>query len=248
MTPTEIINVAKKRVKNNTTGIDWNNLFAITIDDIFTRKQWKFAQSQLEYQHPASTFSYELDDNAIQLALFKIKTIGFTMSFTVGGGGELIPDANTAVELDYEPLQRFMYMYPDQIQDGTPRIYTELRGNDGTNGLMIGIYPRPSSNAAVYIRGDFKPAYTIDTNPMPILPVQFHRLVSYGIIMHAADEAGQDKLSLKAERWYEQGIDRLDTWDIRNQKYLVERKSYEDGLIRKGPYYPDNFARGTRPR
>ena len=232
MTGDGIITMAKKRLKNASNSIDWNSIFAIVIDDLFTRKEWKFAQKTITFVQLASTFEKQFSANATEKALNHIKSIRYL-------------SGTNSRELDYVPMQRFRTLYPDENEGGTPELYTELLANDGTNGMKIGIYPQLGSLTTFSIDGGFIPSYIIDTNPLPILPVQFHRLVFHGVVMHAADEAGQDKLSAKAERWYEMGIDKLDTWDIKNHKYLVNRKPYDDPSLfnRRGPFYPDNFPR-----
>lgn len=244
MSPNEIITVAKKRIKNSGSAIDWNSLYAMIIDDIFTRKTWKFAQGELNYIHSQNLFEKQFNDDMVELSLSKIKSIRLTTSYTIGGGVP-VPVPNTTRELDYEPLQRFMYLYPDQTIQGIPFVYTELFENDGTSGKKIGVYYLPSSDASVWVHGDFIPTYTINSAPMPILPIQFHRLVSYGLIMHAADEMGQDKLSAKAEKWFEMGIARMDIWDTRNGKYHMTKMSEEGPLPpRKGPFFPENYPFG----
>lgn len=240
MTPNEIITIAKKRLKNFSSSIDWDTLYGIVIDDIFTRKQWKFAQGELNYIHFQSTFDKEFKDTAAEKALMKIKSVRVSTNYAPGP----IPLGNIGRPLEYIPMQRFMSLYPDHNIEGIPYCFTEITGGDGTNGMHIGLYYVPNSDVAVWVIGDFIPAYVINDNPMPILPLQFHRIVSFGLIMHGADEAGQDKLSARAERWYETGLARMDTWDIKNGVYHMKRLSDEgDGYFRTGPFFPENYPR-----
>lgn len=322
MSPDQIISLAQKKMKQSASTIDWNSYYAIVIDDIFTRKQWKFAQVSSGYIQLASasrkvfsgystslttvtngttlltsvglfvppiivgqvisgpgivlgttivtintpssiTMSIAATDSTsnsrtftgdptLELSVNKLKALAYSMNFT-GSGTALSPfviDKGSVRPIMYVPLQRYREGIPDggiSVTTGNPMYYTEIRANDGTSGLDISIWPAPSSNVCVLWTADCIPSYAVNSSPMPILPLQFHRLVYYGIVREAAEEIGQDRLATKAANMFDQGIARLDIWDSKNPKYNVQRLPYDDefmggyGYAGPGPIFPSNF-------
>jgi hypothetical protein len=243
-TPNEIILKAQKKVKTKTTGIDWNSLYAEIIDEIFTFKPWRFARKEINYTQPQQTFDYQFNHTPEELALNKPISAYYTLQFAIGGGGTPTPTSNTSHELVYYPYSDFISDFPDHSLPGMPKYITIITDNDGTNGLHIGTYPQPTSDMATWIYGDFIPSYTINDLQMPILPVQFHSVVSYGIIREAADELGQETLSMKYGQRFSLGIARMDDWDRRNPIYKPRLKPYGGSSIRKGPFLPPNYPVG----
>jgi hypothetical protein len=243
MTGNEILALVKKRIKNTSSTIDWDSLFQIIIDDIFSREQWKFAQRQLNYIHTGNVFEKTFDADPDELALSKIKSIRVVSSLAFPGP---IPGTSTARALQYIPLQRFMDLYPEQVEVGEQWCWTELHSGDGSNGKQIGIYMLASDDFSVWIDGDFIPVINIGDSPIPILPKQFHRLVFYGVTMLAAEETGLDKLAIQSERRYEQGISLMQTWNMRMPAYWPVKRPYDSDITtRKGPFFPSNFPFGV---
>lgn len=240
MTPNEIIVLAQKRVKDSSTNLDWNMFYRIVIDEIFSEKVWKFARKELNYIHPASVSNKVFNATATEKALNEIIEIRFTTSYTVVGGVPQ-PGAGTVEILDYLTPSEFREQYLDNLSPGKPECYTVLMDNDGTNGMTIAIGPIPNASTAIFIDGDFIPSYTINSSPMPILPVQFHRMVIDGIIHYAAEEKGQIRMSATSRARFERALARLDLWDIRNSKHRPVLKSYTR-TRRRGPFFPSNYG------
>lgn len=243
MTGNEVLSLCKRKIKNNSTAVDWETYFQLVVDDIFGRKVWKFSQRQLMYIHPQNIFEKTFDADSVELSLTKINSIRCTRSFA---GNPPVPVTGTSNPLDYIPLQRFMKLYPEQTEYFDQLCWTELHEGDGSTGKQIGIYGLSADDFAVWIDGDFIPTININDGEIPILPRQFHRLIYFGVVMHAADDNGQDKLSLRAERWYERGIDQLIDWDRRNPAFWPVKRAYDQDLpARNGPYFPSNFPMGV---
>lgn len=240
MTGNGIVTLAKSKVKDALSSFDWNTYFAMVIDEIFSAKEWRFARQEMNYIHSASTFEYQMSTTVTEKALNKLIGAYYTTAYTLVLGVP-VPTANTSQPLEYWPYSDFIRAYPDHQTDGQPDTITEIIANDGTNGMKIGLYPRPSSDAAVWIYGDFKPSYTIDGNPLPILPLQFHRLVYLGLVREAADDKGRDKLYAKAARDFDKVMGELDDWDRRQPIYRPRFQEYTSSPIRKRPFYPSNF-------
>ena len=240
--------LAQARVKNtNTTNYDWNSFFGFVTDEVFSAREWRFARKQLNYIHPQQTFEKTFNLTTTEKSLNKVISLRYTSSYTIVMGVP-VPVSNSSYELDFKPLQEFMYWYPDQITAGDPFCYTELHGNDGTNGMQIGIYYLPTTDIAVWIDGIFIPSYDINTQGnlvIPILPVQFHRLYVYGMASLAASQAGQDRLFGTERKLFELTLNQLVRYDAANPKHKLFRRSIEDSnLERKGPFFPANFPRG----
>lgn len=243
MTPNEIIAKAQKKVKTGTSKVDWDSLYQEIIDEIFTFKPWRFARREINYVHPQQTFDYQFNHTPEEKALNKLIAVYYTLQFSIGGGGTPTATTNSAGVLKYYPYADFLNDFPDHTIPGNPRYVTIVSDNDGTNGMHIGIYNTPTSEAAIWVYGDFIPSYTIDNNPMPILPLQFHSIVSYGIIESAADELGQGKLAAKYGRRFKEGIARLDDWDRRNPIYQPRFKEATRYNYRS-PRLPGNYPMG----
>jgi hypothetical protein len=179
-----------------------------------------------------------------ELALNKIVSLRFTTSYSIVMGVP-VPASNSSLELDFKPLQAFMYMYPDQIVDGVPECYTILHENDGLSGMQIGLYPRPFQDASVWIDGIFIPAIILDTNEIPILPVQFHRMLVFGMASMAASQAGQDALFKRERAFFDRYLADLVAWDAKNAKHIMTKQSIDyPSRDRKGPFFPGDFPRG----
>lgn len=241
MTPNEIILKAQKRVGTQTLNIDWNGFYGIVIDEIFTEKEWRFARREINVIHFQGLFDKQFNAGSDEISLNKPITVFATSQFALVGGVP-IPAGGTVYELEYMPYSTFIQEYPDHTQPGLPLVYTILADNDGISGIHWGVYPIPSDDMALWVWGDFIPAYTIDNNPMPILPKQFHRIVLDGLIMYAAEEAGKDSLSNKAERRFRYGISKLDAWD---RKVPASKPRFRPYMVRRiGPKlvnWPSNF-------
>ena len=247
MTGNEIVALAKKRLRNDSDGIDWNTHFANVIDEIFTFKTFKFSHNELAYVHSQQTFEKRFDADATELSLNKIITIYYTISYALVGGIP-VPTGNSGKALTYVPYGEFLRMEPDHIRQGYPEVWTIVFENDGKSGIQIGIFPLPLADAAVWIYGEFIPSYAIDGNQLAILPRQFHRLVVDGLIYYGGEEAGQDKLSGTARRRFERGLDNLDFWDSRNPGYIPIFQRRPLGQSGRAIItMPDSFASG-RPR
>src|SRR6185312_5533279 len=212
MTPNQIISRAKAKLRTNTSNIEWDMLFAEAIDIIFGEKPWKFARREINYIHSQQTFEKQFSDTSDELALNKIASAYYATSYAVVGGA-VVPTGGTVKNLEYCPYATFNRLNPDHTLNGNPDILTIIRDNDGTNGMQIGIFRRPVADISIWIYGDFIPSYTINDNPLPILPLQFHRLVYYIIVHLAAIETGQDKLAGWGEKMYAGGLVKLDNWD-----------------------------------
>lgn len=241
MTGNEIVTLAKKRIQDTSNSVDWNSLFAMTIDEIFTEKRWRFARQELNYIHPQSVGDYQFNTTPTELALNRILEMRVTTSYTIVMGVP-IPVANTQTIIDYLPMPEFRELYLDNIVEGTPLHFTIVTDNDGTNGMHIVVGPAPNTDAAIWIDGDFIPSYSIDANPMPILPKQFHRMVVDGIVHLAAEERDLPKKSAVARRRFEVALAKLDLWDVRNSKHNPVLKPYSR-TPRRGPFFPAEFGR-----
>lgn len=241
MTPNQILTKAKKRVRTNTANLDWTGFYEDVIDEIFSKKPWKFARREINYIHPQQTFEKTFDADATELSLNKLVSAYYTLSYITGGMGPPVPTAGSSKNLEYIPYYEFNRYYPDHTLDGYPDYITIIKDNDGLNGMQIGIFRRPVSDAAIWIYGDFIPTYVINDTPMPILPKQFHRIVTYGVIAYAAEENGQDSLSNKAYAKFTKGLIELDEWDRMNPIYKPVFQPYDNTIIRKGPRFPYNY-------
>lgn len=240
MTPNQIIGKAKKRVRTNTSNLDWNGFYEDVIDEIFSKKTWKFAKREINYIHPQQTFEYTFNATPDELALNKIASAYYARSYA-DVGGVIVPTTGSVDHLDYSPYTTFNKYNPDHTLDGYPELLTLIRDNDGTNGMQIGLFRRPVADVAVWIYGDFIPSYTINDNPMPILPKQFHRIVVDGVIHYAAEENGQEKLSIISRKRFELGLSELDDWDRTNPIYKPQFQPYDRSRVRRAPRYPDNY-------
>lgn len=241
MTPNGIITLAQKRVKDSTSSLDWNSLYAMVIDEIFSEKVWKFARKELNYIHPALTVNKVFNATATEKSLNEIIEIRFTTSYTLVAGVPQ-PGAGTVEILDYLTVSEFRSLYLDNATPGRPMHYTKVIDNDGTNGMTIAIGPVPNASTAIWVDGDFIPSYTINSSPMPILPLQFHRMVVDGIVHLAAEEKGMERMSAISRRRFELALGKLDLWDIRNSKHRPVLKPYQRGF-RSGPFFPSNYPK-----
>lgn len=239
MTGNEILSLAKKRVKSTNTQVEWAKFYAMVIDEIFSERQWKFARQTLYYIHGASTFEKIFNETTIEKSLSGIINVVMTSNFAIVGGVP-IPVSNTGRDLVYYPYQDFLHDFPVQTEDGDPLYFTIINTNDGLNGMQIGIYPRPVQESAVWVHGDFIPAYVISDDEMPILPKQFHRMVVDGVIRYAAEELDLPKISRPAESRFLIALEKLKKWDNRNHAYFPIRKPYAQ-ISRKGPAFPTNY-------
>jgi hypothetical protein len=241
VSPNQIIALAQKRVKDSSSNLDWNAFYAMVIDEIFSEKIWKFARNELIYIHSAAIANKVFNATVLEKALNKIIQMRFTTSYTLVGGIPQ-PASGTVGTIKYLPVSQFRDLYLDNLPPGQPLHYTILVDNDGTNGMTIALGPVPNASAAIWIDGDFIPSYTINSSPMPILPLQFHRMVLDGVIKYAADEKGMEAIEAKAERRFNIALAKLDLWDIRNTKNRPVLQPYNQS-IRKGPFFPSNFPR-----
>lgn len=241
MTPNQIITKAKKRVRTNTTNLDWSGFFEDTIDEIFGKKPWRFARKEINYIHPQSTFDKIFNADAVELSLNHIISAYYTLSFAPGGGGQPVAQTGTSRELEYIPYIELNKYHPDHMIDGYPDYLTIIQDSDNVSGMHIGIYRRPVSDCAIWIYGDFIPSYTINDNPMPILPKQFHRIVVERIVSFAAEENGQDALMGRAYNKFLKGMEDLDNWDRTNPVYKPAFQPYDRDVVRKGPRFPYNY-------
>lgn len=241
MTPNQILTRAKRRVKTNTSNLDWEAFYEIVIDEIFRKKPWRFARREINYVHFQQVFEKTFDDDSEELALTHIVSAYYARSYALGGSGELIPVTGTVHPLTYCPYIIFNQYNPDHTLDGYPELITIIRDNDGTNGMQIGIFRRPVSDMPIWIYGDFIPSYNIDDNPMPILPKQFHSMVIDGVIHYAAEENGQEKLSNRARQRFDLAMGQLDDWDRMNPIYQPRFQPYNNQFNLKHPRFPDNY-------
>ena len=241
MTPNQILTKAKKRVRTNTSNLDWEGFYADTIDEIFSYKPWRFARREINYIHPQQTFEYQMNHSADELALNKLISMYYSSQYVIDGGGAIIASSGSFRPLEYMPYTTLNELYPDHQIDGYPELITLIMDNDGTNGMQIGLLRRPVADIAVWIYGDFIPSYTINDSPMPILPKQFHRLVVHGVVHQAAEESGLEKLAAKHLAMFERVILQMDEWDRSNPIYKPQFQPYERSVIRKGPRFPDNY-------
>ena len=256
MTPEGIITAAKKRSKDTTSNLDWNLFFQITIDRIFGYRVWKFATNEFNYIHSVGVAEKTFSATATERALNHIRSIRLTTSYT-DVLGIPVPASGTAHTLDVVTPQEFFARYPDNVVEGEPQIATIRVNNDGTNGMQISIAPLPNIDSAVWVFGDFIPAYTIDTNPMPILPLQFHWLVVDGVASLACEELGKPALSgrLSERVWGVEtggrvvrrgGIHTLEDWDRKNPAHKPRLSSDRRYDSFRGPSLPENFDRRSR--
>lgn len=241
MTPNQIITKAKKRVRTNTANLDWPGFYEDVIDEIFSKKPWRFARKEINYIHPQQTFEKTFNADSTELSLNHIISAYYTLSFASGGLGPPVAQTGTSRELEYIPYIELNKYHPDHMIDGYPDYITIIRDSDNVSGMQIGIYRRPVSDAAIWVYGDFIPSYVINDNPMPILPKQFHRIVVYGVVAYAAEENGQDQLSNKAYAKFSKGLAELDDWDRTNPIYKPAFQPYDRDVIRKGPRFPYNY-------
>lgn len=241
MTGNVIKGLAQKRVRDTSTNVDWDNLFRIVIDEIFTHATWRFARLEISYVHPQN-FEYRFNHDATELALNKIYSARMTTSYTLVAGVP-VPVTNTALDLVYLPYKDFVNEFPDHIDKGDPEVFTIIEENDGIRGMQIGLYRVPSSDAAVWIFGEFMPSYTIGASEIAILPKQFHRLIIDGLVHYAAEELAKERLAVSARARFELGKRQLETWDLRNPAFHPIRKPYTR-TTGKGPFFPGNFQRG----
>lgn len=241
MSPNQILTRAKGRIRTNTANLPWNDFFEMAIDDIFRKNVWRFSRQELNYIHPQQTFEYIFNHDSTELSLNKLVSAYYARDHTLDGGGVPIPVSGTVFPLDYCPYAIFNSYNPDHTLDGYPDNIVLIRDNDGTNGMQIGIFRRPVQDIPIWIYGDFIPSYTIDSNPLPILPKQFHNMVLDRVIYYAAEENGQEKLSLKAKARFDEAMIDLDNWDRRNPIYRPRFQPYTEGTFLKRPRWPDNY-------
>lgn len=243
MTGNQVKTLVQRRVRDSTTNILWDLLFNMAVDRIFTKRIFKFSRTTLNYIHPQSTFEKTFDGDPTELSLVKIINCTMTTSFSMVGGVPT-PASNSAIDLDFVPYHDFVREYPDQLTDGTPSVFTEIRGSDGSTGMQIGIYERPNADAAVWIYGDFIPFIGINDDPIPILPNQFHDLIFEGVLAQAAEEAGKERLCAKAEYRFARRLNELIEWDSRQPSHHPVLHRY-GGARRSGPFFPGNFDRSV---
>lgn len=246
MTGNLIKTLTQRRVGTATTKIDWNSLFAIGVDEIFTHRTWRFARKQINYIHQQGVFEKTFNGDAVELALNKPISVSMTTSYSIVGGAP-VPVAGTALDLGYVTYRDFVRYIPEQTQSGTPECWTEIVTADGTNGLQIGLFPVPDADAAVWVWGDFKPVINLDGNQIPILPMQFHRLLLWFCISETAEEAGKTKLADRNRVKFLNGLAKLEEWDCTQPAYEPIRRPYNFGS-RLGPIFPSNFPEGVARR
>lgn len=239
MTPNEMITLAKKRVKDAT--VDWPSLYQFAINKIFTKRPFKFARGEINYTHLQHTYDKSFNNTTTEKCLDKIISARGTTSFSIGPGGVPTPVSNTAIPLEYIPIQKFLLDHPDPVQEGIPFCYTVISDNDGTTGLHIGLYYIPTSDFTVWITGQFKPQYAIDNNPMLVLPDQFHDMPVDWMIHLGAEEAGKTKLSTSAKVRFDERMLELITWDRTVPDYHPKMRSR--GSSRQTILFPPEFDR-----
>lgn len=244
MTPNLIISLAQKRVKNSSDNVLWNDIFGIVMNDIFTDNPgFKFARGEFNYIHSQSTFEKIFDDDAVQLALNKIINIRYTTSYTLFGGIP-IPTANSTNPLIFKPLQEFREDFPDEQLDGTPEWWTEVDPGDGSTGMQIGIFRRPTVDAAVWVDGYFIPTYVIGATELPFLPKQFHSMVIDGIAGYAAEELGMAALSTTNFKRFQYKLAKLKLWDSHNPSHKMKIGA-RGGSGKLRLYLPGDFPLGV---
>lgn len=247
MTPNEVISKAQKRVKTSSGDVDWNSLYAEALDMVFSRKPggYKFARQEINYIHPQNSFNYQFNHSNTEKSLNKIISMYYTLQWTIIGGTP-VPTANTCRYLKYYAYMDFLQKYPSHTVTGRPSCWTEISSADGTNGALIGIYNIPTDDIAVWVYGDFKPSYTVDANPIPILPLQFHRGLAHAVGMLAAMELGQTNTKRDLETMYNQTMAELDLYDSKNPAFQPVFEPSDVGTRIGEPSLPPNFPRSTR--
>lgn len=241
MTGNLIKSLAQKRVRDSSSNVDWDSLFAVVIDEIFTHAPWKFARLEISYIHPQN-FEYRFDHDPTELALNKIYSCRMSTSYTIVAGVP-VPASNNSLDLPFMPYKDFVNEFPDHVDFGDPEVFTTIEENDGIRGMQIGLYRIPSNDVAVWIFGEFMPSYTIDANEVAILPKQFHRLIIDGLVHYAAEELAKERLAISARARFELGKKQLEQWDLRNPAFHPIRKPYTRSYG-KGPFFPSNFQKG----
>ena len=245
LTPNKITTAAKKRVKDTTNNLDWALFFQIAIDKIFGSRSWKFATSELNYIHSVGVAEKTFSATATERALNHIRSIRLTTSYT-DVGGLPVPASGTAHPLEVVSPQEFFERYPDNVVEGEPCLATIRVANDGTNGMQISIAPLPNIDSAVWVFGDFIPAYTINDSALPILPSQFHWLMIEAMVALAAEELGKPRTMATSEIRFARGLLSLEEWDKKNSAHKPRLHSSRGNGAFRGPLLPENFDRRYR--
>lgn len=225
MSPEDVLNLAKKRVKDSSSGVEWELLYSISLDDLFSAKEghWKFSRKELFFVQPANTFERVFDADPTELMLDKIISIRqrgstqYSLAIPPVPIGD--PDSQDSEVLTFIPVQRFYELFPNTHRTGTPQYYTELLQNDGTSGMKIGIYYLGAAEKTYGLLGYFKPNAAVDANPIPILPTKYHSMLVDRVTMYAAVEKGMEALANRNERWYKEKLASLILWDSGNPNY-----------------------------